>query len=91
MFLATSYEGLNPTVAFGDGASSGQASRQLEGMAFSGPLPCARLHGPFILPFAPGTTPNLGKGRSSSAFQEEWVLQAWDWRSESSKRAGRGG
>lgn len=63
-------------MAFGDGASSGQASRQLEGMAFSGPLPCARLHGPFILPFAPGTTPNLGKGRSSSAFQEEWVLQA---------------
>lgn len=63
-------------MAIGDGASSGQASHQLEGMDFSGPLPCTQLHSPFILPFLSGTTPNLGKRRSNSAFQEERVLQA---------------
>lgn len=56
----TSCEGLNPTVAFGDGASSGQATQQQEGMAFSGPLPCAQLHSPFILPFFTWDYPKFG-------------------------------
>lgn len=51
------------------GSSSSQGSHWLRNKDFSSSLSCAQLHSPFVLSLLSKSTPNLGRGRSNSAFQ----------------------